>query len=513
MPAHRVSMRKTREILRLRWELRQSTRRTATSCAVAPSTVADVEKRARAAGLTWPLPDDLDNDVLEKLLYAQGERHTGRVLPDFEAIYRELKRKGVTLELLWQEYRAEHPEDGYAYSRYCDLYRRWRGTLDVTMRLEHRAGEKLFVDWAGQKMPIVDGESGEIHNASIFVGALGASDLTYVEAFGDEQIESWITGHIHAFEYIGGVTELTVPDNLKTGVTKACFYEPDINPAYLDLAEHYGTAILPTRVASPRDKAKVENAVQQVERWVLAPLRNQTFFSLAELNHAIRERLDWLNNRPLSRLTGTRRSLFEEIDRPALRPLPERRFEIAQWKLNVGVGIDYHIEFEHHFYSVPYGLTRERVDVRATRTTVECLHKGRRVASHARSRTRGGFTTDPTHRPKSHQRYLEWTPSRMIRWAETIGPETGAVARHILETKPHPEQGFRSCLGIIRLANKYTNERVENACRRARAIGSQSYKSVRSILVTGLDRQPLPESPELRLPFDHEGIRGAKYYQ
>ncbi len=514
MPAHRLTMRKTREILRLRWEQKQSLRRVAASCSVAASTVLGVERRARAAGLSWPLPEELDEAGLERLLYPRPGRggRGRRARPDFEYVYRELKRKGVTLALLWQEYRAEHPGDGYGYSQFCELYRRWRGTLDVTMRQEHRAGERLFVDWAGQKMPIIDAATGEVTETSIFVAALGASDFTYAEALADEKLPSWLAGHIRAFEYLGGVTELVVPDNTKTGVSKPCFYDPDLNPSYRELAEHYATAILPTRVASPRDKAKVENAVQQVERWVLAPLRNQRFFSLAELNRAIRDRLEWLNNRPLSRLSGSRRSLFEDLDRPALRPLPTRRFEIAEWKTNVGVGIDYHIEFDRHYYSVPYQLTRKRVDVRATATTIECFFKGKRVASHRRSSQRGRHTTDSAHRPASHRRYAEWTPSRMIRWAETIGPETASVVRHVLETKPHPEQGFRSCLGIIRLADKYTKPRVEAACRRARQIGSASYKSVRSILATGLDGQQ-PSLPELCLPPHHHNLRGANYYQ
>jgi transposase len=515
MPAPRLTMRKTREILRLRLELGRSTRQTARSCGVAASTVLDVERRARAAGLPVPLPAELDEEELERRLYRYDERpRSGRALPDFEGIYRELKRAGVTLELLWQEYRARHPNDGYGYSRYCDLYRTWRGGLDVTMRIEHRAGEKVFVDWAGKKPTIINPETGEETEVSVFVAALGASDYTYAEAFADEKIGSWLRAHVHALEFFGGAAAAVVPDNLKTGVKKACYYEPDLNPAYRELAEHYGTVVLPTRVASPRDKAKVENAVQQVERWVLAPLRNQRFFSVVELNLAIRERLDWLNDRPFSRLSGTRRSHFLDVDRPALRPLPERRFEIAEWKVGAGVGIDYHVEFDHHFYSVPYTLVGKRVDVRATDTIVECFDRGRRVASHRRSRMRGRFTTEDSHRPKSHQRHGEWTPSRIIRWAETIGPETGAVAKHILTTKPHPEQGYRSCLGLIRLSERYSKERLERACRRARQIRSQSYKSVLSILKTGLDAQELLADPiELRLPLDPEGVRGADYYQ
>jgi transposase len=508
-------MRRTREILRLRWGLGQSARSVANSLGISPTTVAEIVRRAHRAGLGWPLPGDLDDAALEATLYAEAQPKPTRPLPDFEKVFRELKRKGVTLELLWDEYRSDHPDQGYSYSRFCELYGLWRGRLEVTMRQHHKAGDKLFVDWAGPTMPITDAATGEITEASIFVAALGASDFTYAEAFEDETLSSWITGHIHAFEEIGGVAAATVPDNTKTAVTKPCFFDPDLNPTYLELARHYDTTILPTRVASPRDKAKVENAVLQVERWVLAPLRDRPFFSLAELNQAIRERLAWLNDRPLSKLNGTRRSLLEQIDRPALGPLPAKRFEIPQWKTNVGVGIDYHVQFDHHYYSVPYQLVGERVDVRATLTVVECIYRGRRVASHRRSFSKGGFVTDPAHMPDSHRRYAEWTPSRMIGWAETIGPHTAAAARHILARLRHPEQGFRSCLGIISLGKKYGNDRLEAACRRARAIGSIRYKTIQSILRTGLDGQPLPSSQSTQpsLGLEHDNVRGPDYYQ
>lgn len=514
MPGARLSMRKTREILRLRWADKRSLREVGLACGVGSTTVHDVLARAKAAGLTWPLADDLDDAALEAKLYAPPEAGRERPLPDFAAIYREMKRRGVTLELLWQEYRAEHPNDGYGYSRFCDLYREWRGQLDVVMRQEHRAGEKLFVDWAGMTMPIVDATTGEVKEHPVFVAALGASSFTYAEVFESQALRCWIAGHVHAFEYVGGVTAITVPDNPKTAVIGPDFYEPDLHATYAEMAQHYGTAVIPARVRRPRDKAKVENAVLQVERWVLAPLRDQTFFSIAEANRAIRERLDWLNDRPLSRLDGSRRSLWQEIDRPALRPLPARRFEIPEWKVNVGVNIDYHVEFDRHSYSVPHALRRHRVDVRATATIVEVFAKGRRVASHRRSYKRGGFTTDPAHMPDAHRRYAEWTPSRMIRWAETIGPETALTVRAVLESRPHPEQGFRSCLGIIRLADRYDTERVEGACQRARRIGAPSYRSVKSILKNGLDQLPLPASaPEPELPLFHDHIRGPEYYE
>jgi len=487
-------------------------RHVARSCHVSPSTVHDCIARAEAAGFTWPPPADLDDAALEALLYPGQPVHRDRAIPDFEAIYRELKRKGVTLQLLWQEYKQQHPNDGYQYSQFCERYRQWRAQLDVVMRQEHRAGEKLFVDYAGQTMPIIDPETGEVRDLPVFVAALGASSYTYAEVHEDQKLASWITGHIHAFEFFQGVTAALVPDNLKSGVKKACFYEPDLNPTYQELAKHYGTVILPARPRKPRDKAKVENAVQQTERWLIALLRNQQFFSRAEANQGIQQRLTWLNNRPFAKLEGSRRSLYEDIDRPALKPLPTCRYELAQWKTNVGVNIDYHVEFARHYYSVPYQLTGKRVDVRATTTTIECFFKHRRVASHRRSSRAGQFTTDPAHRPKSHQRYADWSPSRLIRWAETVGPHTAAVIETILKLKPHPEQGFRTCLGILRLAKRHGNDRLELASKRAQAIEALSYRSIKSIIDTGLDREPLPVTQQTTLAIDHANIRGPDYY-
>ena len=332
MPAHRLTMRKTREILRLRLGLRLSLRKVGRSCGVSSSTVDDVVARARVAGLGWPLPDDLDDAALEARLYPRVQLHRHQAEPDFQDIYKELKRRGVALQLLWHEYREDHPDDGYGYSRFCDLYRTWRKQLDVVMRQEHRAGEKCFVDWAGQKMPIIDPQTGEVTEVSIFVAALGASNYTYAEAFPNETQLAWNTAHMRASQFFDGVTEILVPDNPKTAVTKPDLYDPDLNAAYRELARHYDTTVIPTRVRKPRDKAKVENAVLQVERWVLAPLRNQEFFSIGELNRAIRKQLDWLNNRPFDKLEGTRRSLYLELDKPALKPLPGQPYELAEWK-------------------------------------------------------------------------------------------------------------------------------------------------------------------------------------
>jgi transposase len=409
------------------------------------------------------------------------------------------------------EYKAVHP-NGYQYSRFCDLYRQWKDALDPVLRQEYKAGERTFVDYAGQTVPVVDPETGEIRQAQIFIGVLGASNFTFAEATWTQSLPDWTASHVRMFAYFGGVSELLIPDNLGSGVAKACRYEPEVNPTYQELATHYDTAVLPTRQASPRDKAKVETGVQVAERWILAPLRNHTFFSLSELNREIARLLDALNSRPFQKLKGTRRSLFESVDRPALKPLPSTPYEYAEHR-KARVNIDYHIAVQNHFYSVPHRLLRKQVDVRLTASTVEVLYDGRRVAAHVRSRRKGGFTTDPAHRPKAHQEHLDWTPSRMIRWAEKTGPHTAAIITRILETKPHPEQGYRPCLGILRLGDRYSPERLEAACQRALTIRGVSYRSIKSILEHGLDRLPLEdEQATLDLPQEHENLRGPDYY-
>ena len=454
MPAKRLSMRKIKEVLRLRAQ-GLSDREIARSVKAARTTVRRIRRRAEGAGLSWPLPNDLTESALETLLFPPHPppgTHE-RPVPDWKYIYAELRRKGVTLQLLWLEYKEVHP-DGYQYSRFCDLYGQWKECLDPVLRQEHKAGEKTFVDYAGQTVPVVDPETGEVREAQIFVGVLGASNFTFAEATWTQSLPDWTSSHVRMFEYFGGVSELLIPDNLGSGVSKACRYEPEVNPTYQELATHYGTAVLPTRKAAARDKAKVENGVLVGERWLLAPLRNHTFFGLGELNRELACALDVLNDRPFQKLEGSRRSLFESLDRPVLKPLPTTRYEYAEWR-KARVNIDYHIAVENHFYSVPYRLIRKQVEVRLTASTVEALHDGQRVAAHARSQRRGGFTTDPTHRPKAHQEHLEWTPSRMIRWAEKTGPHTATTVTRIIEERPHPEQGYRPCLGILRLGERY----------------------------------------------------------
>lgn len=514
MPAHRKTMRKTREILRLRLGERLALREVAQSVRCSPSTVSECVLRAKAAGLSWPLPESLSDDALERQLYPARTATKNRVEPDYRQIYVELssrKKTGVTLELLWQEYKTAHP-DGYQYSQFCHRYRAWRGQLDFVMRQEHRAGEKCFVDYAGMTMPVVDPKTGEVTDMQIFVAAMGASNFIFCEAQTSQKIQDWLDGHIHAFEYFGGVPHVLVPDNLKSGVRSACFYEPDINPSYKELADHYGTVVIPTRVKKPRDKAKVENAVLQVERWVLAPLRKQTFFSLEALNDALRSRLEWLNKRPFSKLEGTRKSLFLEVDFPALQPMPVRRFEKSEWRIGATVNIDYHVELDRHYYSVPHALIRKQVDIRATALTVEIMRGGRCIASHIRCYNKGAFTTDPSHRPKSHQK-TDWPPSRILRWAETVGPDVARLCDEILKKKPHPEMGYRSCMGLIRLGKRYDPERLQHACQRALSIQAYSYKSVESILKRELDREPSVSTKMETLDIDHPNIRGADYYE
>lgn len=515
MPRPRSAMRKVREVLRLVLCEGLSRRQAAASLGMPFSTVYGYVSRAMAAGLSWPLPGDLDDQELEARLFRQAAMSQGRARPqpDWAEVHRELRRKGVTLQLLWMEYKQRAP-DGYQYTQFVEHYRRWAGRLDVVLRQEHRAGERLFLDFAGQTLPITDPMTGGVTQAEVFVAVLGASNLTYAEAVPSQELPHWIAANVQALEFIGGVPEILVPDNLKAGVTKPHRYEPLLNATYQEMAVHYGCVIIPARSRKPRDKAKVEVGVQLAERWILASLRNRTFFSIAEANVAIRERLRWLNDRPFQKLDGSRRSMFELLERPALRPLPARPYEYATWKVAT-VNIDYHVEIDRHYYSVPFQLARQRCEIRLTTSTVEAFFKGKRVASHRRSFRRGGHTTVAEHMPESHRRHLEWTPSRIVRWAQNSGPNTVAVVNEIMRSRPHPEQGYRSCLGILRLGRRHGLDRLEAACARAVSIRAFSYRSVESILRSGLDRQPLLPVTTMTAstPRSHDHVRGASYYQ
>ena len=504
MPGKRVSMRKTREVLRLYYELKLGQRQIARSANVSQSTVHEYLTRFTAAGLSWPLPAEMSEAELEAALFPtvpskSSEPGAQRSLPDFAHLHEELQRhKHTTRQLLWEEYRAANP-DGYGYSRFCHHYQRWKRERDLVLRQEHRPGEKLFVDWAGATIPLYDPETGAEHAAPLFVAVLGASNYTYAEANRDQQMASWIGAHVRTFEFLGGCPQLVVPDNAKTGVSKACRYEPDLNPTYQEMALHYGIGVLPARPRKPRDKAKVEVGVQIAQRWIVAALRHRKFFSLRELNHAIGELLEKLNQRPFQKREGSRRSLFVEVDQPALRPLPAERFDLSVWS-QATVNIDYHIQFERSFYSVPYQLTRQTVEVRATPTTIEIFHQGQRVASHVRVRKPYTAVTNSEHRPASHRAHLDWPPSRMIQWAGTVGPHAAEMVERILASFPHPEMGYRSFLGIIRMGQRYPATRVEAAAERALVSGAVSYKSLESILRHNLDQQSLSR-PLRRAPF------------
>lgn len=514
MPRERLSVRKIREALRQKFGCGLSNRQIARSCGVARSTVAEYFWRFGTSGLSWPLPDGMDDVVLtDRLFPPQSLLPTPmmRPLPDWSYIRGELRKKGVTLTLVWEEYRAQFP-DGYAYSRFCDRYREWLCKRDLVLRQEYKSGEKLFVDYAGKTVDIADADTGEIREAQIFVAVLGASSYTYAEATWTQSLPDWIGSHVRAFEYIGGSTVELIPDNLKSAVTRPCYYEPEINPTYEKMAAHYGAVVLPARVRKPRDKAKVEAGVLLVTRWILARLRKRTFFSLFELNEAIRPLLEALNNRPFRKLPGSRRSLFETQERAMLLSLPEHRYEYADWSF-ARVNLDYHVLVDWHNYSVPYVLRGEKLDIRLTATTVECFHRGRRVASHVRSHIRYGYTTVKEHMPTSHQEYLEWPPSRLVRWAATIGPNTEIVVDRILAEKAHPVQGYKRCFGILGLSKKFGRDRLEAASTRALAINSLNYQSIHSILKTSSDKRPLRKQPVQEvLPLEHENIRGSKYF-
>jgi transposase len=506
-------MRKVQEVLRLLLVCGLSQRQASRASGVARASVAEYVERAQKAGLleTW---ESLSGEELESRLYPPARRaplQAERPEADWAAVHEELKRRDMTLSLVWQEYREQHP-DGYQYSRFCDLYRAWRGKLDLCMRQVHRPGEKLFVDYCGATVPVVDAGTGEVREAQVFVAVWGASSYTFAEATWSQSLADWIGSHVRAFEFGGGVPELVIPDNLRSGVTRACRYEPELNPTYQDLAVHYGVAVMPARVRKPRDKAKVEAGVQLVQRWILARLRHRTFFSLGELNQAIRELLVPLNQRPFRKRPGSRRSLFESLEQPALRPLPAERFTYAEWK-KARVHIDYHVEVEGHYYSVPYQLVSQQLDVRVSAQTVECFAKGKRVSSHVRSLLRGAHTTQSGHMPRAHREYAQWTPERLVRWAREAGPSVGGLIERVMSTRAHPQQGFRSCLGIMRLSQRYGAERLEAACQRALQVDAVSCHSVRSILQMGLDRQEVPAGePPTALPQVHENLRGSSYY-
>ena len=512
MPTEKLSMRKIREVLKLHFESignREIGRRLKMSA----GSVSNYLARAKAAKLVWPLTDEWTEDKIYAVLFPSSSKNPTHPLPDFGRINKELKRKGVTLMLLWYEYQESYPK-GYSYSRYCELYQACIGKLKPSMRIAHRAGEKLFVDYSGLTVPWADKNSGEAHKAQIFVAVLGASNYTFIEATADQSLLSWVRSHVHAFEFFGGVTVCLIPDNLKSGVTKSHLYDPDVNRTYQELADHYGVAVVPARSRTPKDKAKVEVGVQGIQRWILAPLRDVIFFSVSEINEAIAPLLKAYNERAFSELDGTRLSHYQEVDKPALKELPPTPYSYAEWK-RARSSIDYHIVVEKHYYSIPYRFIKEYIDVRISPMTIECFHKGNRIALHQRS-FKPGHSTVHEHMPRAHQDYAEWTPQRMHSWANSIGPNTGQLIKALTELHKIPEQSYRSCLGILRMSKTYGKERLENAAIRALHIGAIRYKNIESILKSGLDQQPLSLPASEPMPAEptllHDNIRGSKYY-
>ncbi|MCZ6612829.1 MAG: IS21 family transposase [Planctomycetota bacterium] len=510
MATERLPMRKLRDALRLEAS-GLSRRQIAVSLNIGRTAARTYLDRAHAAGLSWPLPDGLSDETLERLLFPPPGKtpNQQRVEPDWAQVHLESRKPNVTLTLLWVEYRAIDPS-GYGYSRFCDLYNAWKGRLRPTMRQNHVAGEKMFVDYAGATVEVIDGTSGEVLQAQIFVAVLGASNYTYAEATRSQTLPDWIGAHCRAFAYFAGVPRQVICDNLKSGVIKACFHEPRINRSYAEMATHYDTAVIPARPRKPRDKAKVEVGVQIVQRWILARLRTRTFFSLGELNQAISELLEQLNARVTRHLGASRRELFEQLDQPALAALPAEPYVYAEWK-ECKAGLDYHVEIEKHYYSVPHRYLGCKLWARFTDRTVEVFVAGKRIACHMRGHSNRRHTTLDEHMPSAHRRYATWTPQRISRQATSIGSNTEALIDIIMRERRHPEQGFRSCIGILGLAKSYGSERLEAASERALEIGARSYTAVASILKNNLDRrraQKATDGPAIR----HPNIRGPRYF-
>ena len=512
MPMERTSMKQIREILRLHNEHKLSQRQIAASCAISRESVRKYIHQAIGIKLPWPLPTEMDDEQLEAQLFPTViSTPKQQALPEWKVIHNELKRKGMTLLLLWEEH-YQHIPESISYSRFCHHYRVFKNKLEPVMRQYHKAGEKLFVDFSGLTIEWINPTTGEILHAEIFVAVLGASNYTYVEALTSQSLPDWVGAHVRAFAFFGGVPDIVVPDNLKAGVTKAHYYDPDINLTYQAMACYYNVAVVPTRVRAPKDKAKVEVGVQGIERRILAPLRHHTFLSITDMNAVIAPLLKEYNERPFQQLEGSRLSQFMAIDKPALKPLPIQPYEYAHWQ-HATVAPDYHIVFEKHFYSVPHEYVKKKVQCRITINTVECFYKNNRLSFHPRS-FKGGYTTLKEHMPPHHAKHeVDWTPERFIKWADTIGEHTATLIERVIASRPLPQQAFRACLGILRLGKSYGDDRLEKASIRALHIGALRYREIESILKHGLDSQPLPvESETPFLPPMHENVRGAEYY-
>ncbi|MFU0948927.1 IS21 family transposase [Kluyvera ascorbata] len=512
MFAKRIAMRKIRDVLRLRLQAGLSFRQISLSTKVSVGAIQKLLKTAEQLQLAWPLPDGLDDTQLARLFYpAADTRGSSRFqLPDWPTVHQELKRKGMSMQLLWQEYTERYPNRCYSYSQFCERYRGWCQLQKRSMRQQHKAGEKCFIDYCGPTVPIVSGSTGEIRQAQIFVAVLGASNYTYAEATLTQSLPDWLHSHVRAFEFFGGTPALLVPDNLKSGVNKACRYEPELNPSYQQLAAHYQLAVMPARPYKPKDKAKAEVGVQVVERWILARLRHHTFFSLAELNQCLRALLTELNERPFKQLPGNRRQAFEQLDQPALTPLPQQPYRYVAIK-SVKVNIDYHVQFEQHHYSAPHQYVGETLELHAGDQLVQLYFRQQLVASHPRKH-QPGTTTLAAHMPVRHSKQQAWTPGRLKQWAQDIGPDTLRWVSDRLAEKAHPEQAYRLCLGLLNLTRSYPPERVNGCCQLANREGLSRLKQLKSVLASNRDQLPEQPSFTLELPQSHDNIRGPNHF-
>jgi transposase len=514
MAAKRIAMRKIREILRLKYVGGLSLRQINASTKVSIGAVQKLLAKANELQLSWPLPDDMDDAALARLFYPKADTTSSKrfQVPVWPELHLELKKSGVTKQLLWEEYTQQYPNRCYSYSQFCDRYLHWLKKQKRSMRQSHKAGEKLFVDYAGQTMPIVCASTGEVRFAQIFVAVLGASNYTFAEATYSQKLPDWLGSHVRAFEFFGGVPQLVVPDNLRSGVKQACRYEPELNPAYQQLAAHYNVAVVPARPYKPKDKSKAEVGVQITERWILARLRHQTFFSLAELNLCIRALLEEMNNRPFKQLTGSRREWFESLDKPVLVPLPQHPYHYTQIK-TAKVNIDYHVQFDQHHYSVPHHLVGEKVELHVSDNVVAIHFHNKAVTHHVRKHY-PGTSTEPGHMPERHAKHLQWTPGRLLNWAKDIGPAVQQWVQMQLNSKAHPEQAYRVCLGLLSLSKNYPSVRLNNACHIANQQSLVKLKQVKAILQSNQDKllAARTSEPQFTLPQTHENIRGPKEF-
>ena len=513
MPTAPISMRKLKEIIRLKFSGGLTHRQIAKSLSVSPSVISTYTNRVAQMGITaWPLDDKWTDSELRRQFLTTKVKPKRHTLPNWHEVKIELSNKIVTLQLLWEDYIALNPAGYYSYNHYCRMYKKWLKLQKPAMRQTHKAGEKLFVDYCGPTATVVDRATGECMSAQVFVAVMGATNYTFAEATWSQKLEDWCMSHVRCFSYLGGVPNMVIPDNLRSAVQRAHLYEPDLNPTYQQLAAHYDTVVIPARPRKPKDKAKAEVGVQIVERWIMARLRKDVFYSLRELNARILELLYILNSKVMKQYEVSRTELFTRLDKPALKALPSHPYRYVRIK-KVRAHIDYHVDVDKHYYSVPYSLVKQMLEAHISAELVTIYHQGEQVAVHPRSRQLGGHTTNEVHMPKAHQ-LQKWSPERFERWAKKIGVHTYHFIRQTLARKRYPEQSYRTCIGLLNLQKTYTSSRLDAACERALHIGVLKMKVVKDILDKGLDKHPLPkEKPDLLRHIQHGNIRGNDYYQ